>query len=270
MKFIFINFLTVVLSVLSTFAQDKHIISSEKIRFNLAISDTSNNQILNKHPAVNEILIIVYDNIPVAQYVHYDKHATSDPNIEFFDLQFEGDQDYFQHKYGKLKYQIPKLTSPKTKNGIDNFIDIDRVHIKKDSIIYEVTRYSTSYEKIQKTPFIGLGGVAKPSFNLRVIEEKLTNQYQNLIETAQKDSILVFRAKITEKGKLQDMQQIVGDQSSKLSVLINQEFQNPKNLWEPARIRSAKESVIRIYVKINKDRTITVKTPKILGSFSGE
>lgn len=270
MKFIFINFLIIILSVLSTFAQDKHVASSEKIRFNLAISDTSNNKILKKHPTINEILIIISDNVPVIQYVHYNKYSTLDLNKEFFDLQFEGDQIYFQQKYGILKYQIPRLSSKKTKNGIDNFIDIDRVHIKMDSIIYEVTRYPTTSEETDKTPFIGLGGVAKPSFDLKAIENKLTKQYQNLIETVPGDSVLVFRAIVSENGKLQDMQQIVGDQNSRLSALIKQEFQNSKNEWEPARIRSAKESIVRIFIKINEDRTVTVKTPKILGSFSGE
>jgi len=242
--------------------------TSTKFTFSVALPNQSNQIFFSKHTKVKGIMVRTYNNIPFSTYIYLDEFQKPNARREFYDMLFEGDKHYFQQKYGELEIYIPKLSIGEKENP-HNFTDRNSIKIKKDSILYEISHIYVPNGIEGDFPSAGIGGPARPQTKVQVIEKKLLDLYKNLQEEGKIDSVIVFSAIITKTGNLQAMKQVVGT-SSKFASLVKAEFERPSEKWSPAIIRSTIDSRVRIFAKLNLDGSITIRTPRVLGSFTGE
>jgi len=92
------------------------------------------------------------------------------------------------------------------------------------------------------------------------------------------DSALMFEGKVTKQFLLKDLRLVLGEKSVfsnvAVDVLLGREYETGNKSsradWFPASIdRGAIEVRTRIFVKLEKDGTITIETPRRLRTFSG-
>lgn len=243
--------------------------TSTKFTFRVALLNQSNKVLFDKHADIKGIMIRTYNDTPFAIYVYLDEFQKPNPKREFYDMLFEGDKYYFQQKYGELNISIPKLSIGEKVGNPNDFTERNSIKITKDSIFYDVAHVYVPNRTNRDFPSSGIGGPARPETKVHMIEKKLSDLYKNSQESGTIDSVIVFSATITKTGNLQDIKQIVGG-PSKFATLVQAEFERPSEKWNPAIIRSAIESRTRIFARLNLDRSITITTPRVLGSFTGE
>lgn len=268
MKIFSFVFIACILSFYNALGQSTKL-SGKKIGLTVVLPEDSNNQILENNPDIKEIIVNIINNSHASCFVYYDKYGTSSPKREFYDMSFRGDSLYFLKKYGKLLIHTPEFyLGSSIWNKSDSLYNQEiRAHIKMDSIIYHYVRKSVkSPHSINKRIEV-LGGVAKPRTSVSTIETKIGELYKNnAIPTT--DSISVFQGIVSKEGYLKNLEQIVG-KPSVFSKTVKNVLEESFPSWTPAQIRTAIQTQVRIYAELKRDGTITIETPKILATFSG-
>lgn len=268
MKIFSFVFIACILSFYNAVGQSTKL-SSKKIDLAVVLPEDSNNQILENNPEIKEIIVNIINNSQTSYFVYFDKYGKSNPKKEFYDMSFKGDSLYFLEKYGKLLIHTPEFyLGSNVWNKTDSLYNQEiRAHIKMDSISYHYVRKSVkSPHSINKRIEV-LGGVAKPRTSVSTIETKIAELYKNT-NMCTADSIIVFKGIVSKEGYLKNLEQIIGmpsDFSKTVKKVLEESFPS----WTPAQIRTSIQTQVRIYAELKWDGTITIETPKILATFSG-
>src|SRR5690606_33823091 len=81
------------------------------VKFELHFPDKSNNHLFNLSPELEHLSILYQDTIPYAVYMHFNALGKENVNnIDFYDLDFEGDKYLFRRKYNnQINFILPKI-----------------------------------------------------------------------------------------------------------------------------------------------------------------
>lgn len=240
-------------------------VSSSKtmISMNFRFPDSTNREFFRKNVSIQEISVVFRGEKPYAVFLIYeDEHSR-----EHYDLEFEGDAYLLEHKYGTIQYRAPIISAYyKQQNQLRTkpYEQIGAI-IRQDSVIYHIStgKHGVEEDIIGGPPQL-LEGVGELANTIRELYLK-----KNL--SGEIDSVLVFQGNI---GKLPQNQirnlRLVAGKESYFSKIAYEEIQNKKNAWRPAGISVGPIATeVRIYVRLNKDGSVTIKTPRRLRTLSG-
>lgn len=196
-------------------------------------------------------------------------------DTQYFDLNFEGDVYILNQNYPETELPLTMHVSEQTMNGVakkDNF-RIYHVSVYRDSTVYVYTKNVLLPKGVRfgALPVRYLG-------DLKAIEEEIA---LNLAKDKSilKDSVCVFELILTKQQELISGT-LIGGKKSIFTDLVydtmflnkNRNFEDGKSKWRAAIFASSGRpftSKFKLYAKLNKDGSVSIKLPKTLGSFTG-
>jgi len=205
----------------------------------------------------------------------------------FYDLDFEGDRLVFKEKYPHI--QLPALPSTKVTNrygkeDTSRKYNIEEVHLYLDSTTYV---YAHGYKPDHTKSLYGIP--AKYVGDLGDIEARISQDMAAAAASTPIDSTLVYGAVITrfpvEKGMAArekfELGSLLYGKPSVFSEIVKKNLmahetsfgENGKPKWDFAILGTSGRPIdtrIKIYVHLNKDGSITMKLPRMLGNFTGD
>jgi len=264
---------------IEVFAQSKDKVQNDiysVVKFELHFPDKSNNHLFNLSPELEHLSILYQDTIPYAVYMHFNALGKENVNnIDFYDLDFEGDKYLFRRKYNnQINFILPKINFRtvlgKDVNDLSNTVDMIWARVYKDSIIYSYEKTKAIYKNnSMDNKETGPGIPAKYNGDLKKVADSISRQFTVSEHKTAIDSVLIYEAvvqKFGNRGVLNDIKLIAGKPSS-FSTAIETGLQATKSNWKPAFLHAGRNinSKIKIYAKLNEDGSVTIQTPRMLG-----
>jgi hypothetical protein len=244
----------------------------------ITLPDTSNKYFFNKHPALKSIDVLYKNNQPYAVFLNFENERDNHDRREHYDLAFEGDAYVLQQKYGviHLKSPMARLRSGGGRNATNVVFGITVASINKDSILYRGRQQLSDGTIEGYNPDWVTGAPARYTGEMKFVENRIARKFAEAEPTTPVDSIVVFRGTVSKQGHLSDMELIAGKQSD-FSDLVRADFLLPRDElgllpprrdWRPAIIsRGGIDTKFNIYARLNKDGSVTIKTPRRLRTF---
>jgi len=242
---------------------------SRQLTFSIKLPDESNKSFFEKNPHIQKITVGYKREIPVYFSLYFKKdqlNAASGYELpdEYYNLEFAGDKYMFAKNYGT--FHIP----PTPASAVDFIAGTSSLKCKvyydletsgeKDSIVYTISRYCCS-EDVTDNDFYNrkrrFGAWYKG--NLSELAKSIESRYDPTLHSAVGDSILVFKG--LAFYNLTDISLISGPPTP-FSDFIQKELLNSGKLWVPAIMDGRDiKSYLKIYIKLNSDKSITIHTP---------
>ena len=246
----------------------------------IAIPDISNRHIFKENLSLKSISVIYKNEWPYYVNFNFNDSKNKYGKSEHYDLAFEGDSLLLNQKYGYI-HVIDLKSSIKSiwgKKDTTTSFTISSTAIYRDTVFYRFFQQWPGME-IKKTNPEGIVGMpAKYKGDLEVVGAQIVKQLKAKRNTEVTDSTLVFQGTISKNGKLEALELVVG-QASALSeiteeVLLRKDGDistgGERYEWNAANIdRGPIESKARIYVKLEPEGKVTIKTPRVLRTFTG-
>lgn len=206
---------------------------------------------------------------PVASSIYF-KNDREKMNSEYYDLTFEVDAYVFRYRYPGFLF--PLLPSAVKVKDTCEMRAIRSLRMRRDSIEYWLDNkcaWDTTPTVTEK--WIPLIRAAKYKGDINEIGRRIQMYNKRIRDTG--DSILVFRGSIDKTGVLSNLELISG-QKSDYSYLIERDLNYwNKSSWIPGKLlvkNSMIQTFIKIFIRTNKDGTITVLTsPRKPGNVTG-
>jgi len=195
---------------------------------------------------------------------------------KYFDLNFDGDVYILKQNYPTISLPSPLNITSQNIHGQknDDFYDIRRISIYPDSTLYYYS-INSFFEK-EKTMW---GIPAKYKGDIISIQNEISEMMKQNTSIHRSDSIAVFEITITKKGVIKSGV-LIGGKSSVFSKYVYETLVKNKNAyfsdgtpkWKPAIIYSSGrpiETKLKVYAKLDKNNTVTIKLPNTLRNFTG-
>ncbi|MGO3109947.1 MAG: hypothetical protein ACTIJ8_15915 [Sphingobacterium sp.] len=206
----------------------------------------------------------------------------------FYDLGFEADYYVFKNNYPQI--QVPKTPDARRmKFAVNGNIEtikhysISEIRMYTDSTTFI---YTHGYKWNEKSYF---GFPAKYKENLEDVEDQISRDMKSSHSDVSIDSVLVYEAVIslteTEIGRTREeefeLKRLLFGRESAFSTVVEKNlkarkinyYNDGKSKWTAAILATSGrpiESKIKVYVRLNKDRSVTIKLPRMLGNFTGD
>ena len=245
----------------------------------VAVPQISNRHFFDKNSELKNIALIYKDGKPYYVMLAFFNKGYDYDRYEHYDLMFEGDNYLLNDKYGLIDHVKPEVYfhTASIRDTSTAFI-ISSTAIYRDTVFYRFFQQWPGME-IKKTNPEGIVGMpAKYKGNLEDVGTKIAKQLKAAENAGVTDSTLVFQGTISKNGKLEALELVVG-QASALSeiteeVLLGKDSDistgGERYEWNAANIdRGPIESKARIYVKLEPEGKVTIKTPRVLRTFTG-
>lgn len=242
--------------------------------FRISMPDTTNRKFLSRHDSLKSITVVYKEEQPYFLFLNFNE---SNPRKErkHFDLALAGDRYLLEKKYGRIRYvnteQIDQLPWPKH----DKTIILTGVTFNGDSVYYRGDLRLPNEKGFD--PDWTLGSPARYQGDINMLAEKIAERLAKEREGAVVDSALVFEGKVTKQFLLKDLRLVLGEKSVfsnvAAGVLLGREYETGNESsradWFPASIdRGPIEVKTKIFVKLEKDGTVTIETPRRLRTFT--
>lgn len=254
----------------------KSTIQNEPVRQFVEISmpDTTYRHFLSRHDSVQSIALIYKDNEPYTIFLNF---HDSEPRKErmHFDLVLAGDRYFFEGKYGTIRYfnaeQIDRIPWTEKTEAItlgSTTFDGDSVACYGELELPDVARSNRDW---------GVGSPARYEGDISLLATKIAERLAEEGKGQVIDSALVFEGTVTKQFLLKDLTLVLGEKSvfsdiAEETLLWRVQESGKKLLrmnWHPAAIdRGPIEVRTRIFVKLEKDGTVTIETPRRLKTFT--
>ncbi|OOG20039.1 hypothetical protein BWD42_09205 [Sphingobacterium sp. CZ-UAM] len=195
----------------------------------------------------------------------------------YFDLNFEGDRFILHQDYPWLN--LPNIQEVQAKylnaNLNANIKYLNKASLYRDSSVYYFSDNIDFYGKIPPWGF-----PAKYLGDINNLQQQIATQVSSLGANALIDSVCVFELIISRSGELKSIN-LIGGTESDLSNIVkaifllkeNRYFDNSKKVkWSPAIIYSSGrpiETKLKVFVKVNKDKSVQILLPKTMRNFTG-
>lgn len=206
----------------------------------------------------------------------------------FYDLGFEGDYYVFKHRYPQI--QIPTISeAQRIKTTVNSSVKnlthyaISEIQMYADSTTFV---YTHGHKWNEKSYF---GFPAKYNGNLKELEERISRDLASSRSDLSIDSVLVYEAVIsltpfefgrTSKEEFKLNRLLFGKESifsalvaKNLNAKETNYYSDGKSKWTAAILGTSgrpMETKIKIYVALNKDGSVAIKLPRMLGNFTGD
>jgi hypothetical protein len=197
---------------------------------------------------------------------------------KYYDLNFEGDRFMLYKEYSWL--DLPNIQEVQTEylnaNSNTNIKYINDVSLYRDSVVYY---FSDDIDFQGKTPLWCFP--AKYLGDLNDLQQQIATKLSSIETTTLIDSVCVFELIISVSGELKSIKLIGGTESdlsniAKATFLSkeNRYFDNSKKVkWKSAmRYNSSRpiETKLKVFVKVNKDKSVQIILPKTMRNFTGK
>ena len=243
-------------------------------RVEIVLPDTTNQYLIGKQPGLKSITVVYKKNEPYFVFLNFGHKIARSTERLHFDLAFEGDAFLLSKNYGNITFIEPKRIK-NTPWPDDNMpVTLTGLTFDGDSVAFRGEHNA----KIKFDPDWVVGMPAKYKGNLENVGTKIAKQLKAAGNAGVTDSTLVFQGTISKNGKLEALELVVG-QASALSeiteeVLLRKDGDistgGERYEWNAANIdRGPIESKARIYVKLEPEGKVTIKTPRVLRTFTG-
>jgi len=192
----------------------------------------------------------------------------------FYDMNFEGDRFIFAQKYPELI----DTTRIRQKCLTRDLKHLNKVSMYKDSTIYY---YSDNANHSKDSPPWCLP--ARYVGDIKDLEQHISMDLQDTKTNSSADSICVFELIISTDGEIKSMNLISENESdlsrsTKKITLLNRYVDNTKSKsqreskWQTAiRYNTSRpiETKVKMFVRLERDKTIQILLPKIMRNFTG-
>ena len=269
--FCFLIFIGLFVSGLYAQTAFKNSGSRPRVKMTISLADTSNNHFFREHPEVHELHVWYGSGIPGTIYIYFDEKNSRNVKREreAFDLRFEGDAYLFKEKYPPLKHNLPKVDIESIYPDNESCPTHDRFEasVFRDSVVYFFSQ-DCVYDNLKKdNAERGDNFPATPRVRPQELGNNIAEAFRAINTPGQVDSLLVFQGTVGKnlKGEsIRNLHLVIGD-ASVFSDLVEKELAQPL-IWTPAILGGVvpRETTIRIYVRLEQDGSVTLKTPSQL------
>lgn len=196
-----------------------------------------------------------------------------------FDLDFEADRLVFAKKYSRIPQSAApavKVLNSRGQKYEDKLYKIISMRFYNDSTEYT---YGWNYD-------FGKPGIGRPAQYKGDIDEMEAGIAREVAVTSIKapfDSVLVFQALVRRYSEstgygIFELERLLYGKSSDFSEIAveylqskeNNFFDDGKPKWIAAWIERRINSRVKVYVRLNRDGSVTIKLPKRLQNFTGD
>ncbi|OOG20042.1 hypothetical protein BWD42_09220 [Sphingobacterium sp. CZ-UAM] len=195
---------------------------------------------------------------------------------KYYDLNFEGDRFVLHQDYPWLNLSdIQKIQAKYLNANLNaNIKYLNKVSLYRDSAVYYFSDNIDFYGKIPPWCF-----PAKYLGDINNLQQKIATQVSSLGANALIDSVCVFELIISVDGELKSIKLIGGTESDVSNIIKaallkeNRYFDNSKKVKWCAAIRFNTsrpiETKLKVFVKVNKDKSVQILLPKTMRNFTG-
>jgi len=239
----------------------------------VTVYDTSNNSFFNHHPTVEKISVSYHKGSPDELFLYF-KNDQLNANKEYYDLNYVVDSFVWKSLYPAFHYSTKCWEKHHTIlfESSCHKCEIATATIFVDSIIFSLTQQLVITKDKEEREKRILTTIPKYRGNINLIATNNIKRYDKRV-LKYADSIVVFRGIINKKGNLGDLKLLVGKESA-YTDQVKKELLLSNGQWEPAKFVETNQlydSYIRIYIRMNKNRTITVLTsPRKMRNLTGK
>lgn len=183
-----------------------------------------------------------------------------------------------------LHQDYPWLNLPNIQEIQAKYLNADLNNTIKYLSDLSLYRDSTVYYFSDNIDFHGKippwGFLAKYLGDINNLQQQIATQVSALGANALIDSVCVFELIISRSGELKSIN-LIGGTESDLSNIVkatflskeNRYFDNSKKVtWKPAIIYGSgrpMETKLKVFVKVNKDKSVQISLPKTMRNFTG-
>lgn len=247
------------------------ITSAQKVQyFDTSFVNKSSTDFFKRNPVVDTIRFFRYsdgaesiDIYKKTMQQDTSQNSFSSNYYKSYDLSFLGDRYFFEKKYGAFNFPIKEINLSVHNKCSDSFYVSGT--IKQGFIKYEIQFYcpvkkDTSEDEMIFSKIEKLSGYKNGTKALQQhLQTAYIKNFTNKPRT-QFDSALLFQVMIGKDSCLQKIELIEGKYSEFAEYIMN-ELKNACS-WEPY-IKDGRptRSYSKIFVRLNKDNTITVAMP---------
>ncbi|MBE8721373.1 hypothetical protein [Sphingobacterium pedocola] len=227
--------------------------------------------LFSEYPTLHSLSIIYRKDIPSVSILHFkERDEYNYRKSLYFDLSYEADSVFFKEKYDMVNIvsEGTELFSSKDINALqqDNLYSIVAF---KDSIIY---RFLTDKRLLEGEKKGILGWPASYGGNMKELQQTISMRYKKEKQfTEERDSVYVLKCKVLRDDSLGDVERIVGRPSLLYDIIV-EEFRKSSKSWRAAILETSglrHDTFIRVLVRLNRDGSITIKTPRGLHTIEG-
>ena len=224
---------------------------------------------------------VIYSNQKASYIKIYLREITQfnglDEDHKYYDLNFEGDRFILNQNYPWLNLPDIKEIQAKYLNAdLNNTIKyLSKISLYRDSAVYYFSDNIDFHGNIPPWGF-----PVKYLGDINNLQQQIATQLSSLGANALIDSVCVFELIISRSGELKSIN-LIGGTESDLSNIVkatflskeNRYFGNSKKVtWYPAIIYSSGrpiETKLKVFVKVNKDKSVQISLPKTMRNFTG-
>jgi len=206
----------------------------------------------------------------------------------FFDLGFEADSLVFAKKFPGV--QMPVLPSLEVydnylRERVDSLYRISWIDFYQDSTKYQFSPYSPqkNSETLRKGGF-GYGKPARYLGNMQEVAADIAREVGSSSIQVPFDSVLVFQSTVRrfdmllEEEEIFELEGLVYGVRSVFSEIVSKHFQSEENRffedggtkWRPAHGDRSRNTRVKIYVRLERDGSVTIKLPRYVGNWTGD
>ncbi|MFD1772126.1 hypothetical protein [Sphingobacterium suaedae] len=232
--------------------------------------DSSMNRFFKSYPKIKEYFIIYDDDAPSHLFINHNQKNSHPQKKEFYDLTFEGDILVLRSRYPTFPIVKSSTFYRITENELNSH-DVHFIRVVRDSV--KVRLYGPGDVRGNETR---AGFPARYKGNLDSLAQKIAKELRTDGYGYAIDSVLVYQARVERNGSFVKMSRIVGKVSPFSKILekafpLQQWFRpGPVDtaIWKAAIIYTSGAPIstnVRMYAKLNKDGTVTLKTsPRLI------
>ncbi len=230
------------------------------------VNNISAKRLLTNYPDIDSILIKFEQDKPISLQLLFNHQLSGSreqvsSREESYNLEFEGDVYLFKNKYVKAGIPvIPKAEidhmSKMQQCGSNYFL---RATIHKDSIVYNFSQCCSPNKK-QNIFVKEYKYSASYNGSTKQLEQELSKKYDKKSSRPLGDSVLIFTSLVNKDllNNLQNIKLVTGTKSP-FSDFIQKALEESGKFWIPMfQGGRPVKSFVRIYVRLNKDESITV------------
>lgn len=259
-------------------------IAQNIVDIRVSIADTSNNSFFLKRNDLKEISRVFQNDELHSVAFRYQDQDSEFWNIEYYDMNFEGDVFVFNIKYKtRIHFIEPKIDVQQIYRKNVECLNSKQVRtiIRRDTVIFDI-RLECARESMRRDiPARTLLGVpAEYAGDLKTLRSTIERQFAGSNSLADIDSTVVFRAVVDVNGEMKGLTLEAGERSAfsdavknafngKDALNLSLKTLRKRQFWIPARIeRGPVKSNIRIYARLNEDGSVRLSTTRLLGTIS--
>src|SRR5690606_3126945 len=259
-------------------------IAQNIVDIRVSIADTSNNSFFLKRNDLKEISRVFQNDELHSVAFRYQDQDSELWNIEYYDMNFEGDVFVFKNKYkNSIHFIEPKIDVQQIyRKNIEGLNGKQiRTIIRQDTVTFDIRLECESDSMRRDIPGrTHLGVPAEYAGDLKTLSSTIEKHFSETNSAADIDSTVVFRGVVDVSGDMNSLILEAGEQSAFSDAVKNalnvKDALNPslrtlrkRQFWIPARIeRGPVKSNIRIYAKLNDDGSVRLSTTRLLGTIS--